>query len=104
MIAAFFEMTIHHTSINSENASNHRVGESRRPVASEDATCMITFRSRTRGVYERFIASEGIDNVLFDPVDEIVPVHVVGRVKARALGKNEKRNGPKEKVQSPSNL
>jgi hypothetical protein len=37
-------------------------------------------------------------------VDEIVPVHVAGRGKVRALGENEKRNGPKEKVESPSNL
>jgi hypothetical protein len=51
--------------------------------------------------YETFSASEGIHNVLFDPVDEIVPVHVVERVKARALGLNEKRNGPKEKSSPP---
>jgi hypothetical protein len=65
---------------------------------------MITLSSRCRGVHERFIASEGIDDVLFDTVDEIVPVHVAGRGNVRALGQNEKPNGPKEKLQSPSNL
>jgi hypothetical protein len=62
--------------------------------------------SGCRGVHERFIASEGIDNVLFDPVDEIVPVHVAGRGKLRALEENEKRNvrPVKENVQSASNL
>jgi hypothetical protein len=61
-------------------------------------------RALISGVHERFIASEGIDNVLFDPVDEIVPVHVAGRGKYRALEQNEKPNGIKEKVQSASNL
>jgi hypothetical protein len=65
---------------------------------------MITLSSRCRGVHERFIASDGIDDVLLDMVDEIVPVHVAGRGKVRALGQNEKRDGPKEKVESASNL
>jgi hypothetical protein len=62
---------------------------------------MITLSSGCRGVHERFIASEGIDNVLFDPVDEIVPVHVAGRGKLRAREKNDKPNRISAKVQSP---
>jgi hypothetical protein len=54
---------------------------------------MMTWSSRFRGVHERFIASEGIDDVLLDMVDELVPVHVAGRGKVRALGQNENRNG-----------
>jgi hypothetical protein len=97
-------MTLHHTSIDTENASNHRVGDSRRPVASEDATDMRTLSSHCRGVHERFIASEGIDNVWFDTVDEIVPFHVAGRGKVRALGQNEKRKGQESTSPAPSNL
>jgi hypothetical protein len=89
MIAAFFEMTLRHISMDAENASDHRGGESRRRVASEDARCMRTLGSRCRGVHELFIASEGIDNVLLDPVDEIVPVPVAGRGKLQALGQNQ---------------
>jgi hypothetical protein len=65
---------------------------------------MITLSSRCSGVHERFIASESIENVLFDPVDEIVPVHVAGRGKLRALEENEKPNGIKEKVECASYL
>jgi hypothetical protein len=65
---------------------------------------MITVSSRCGGVYEKFIASEGIDNILFDPVDEIVPVHVTGLPKLRPLRAYEKPNGINEKVQSASNL
>jgi hypothetical protein len=37
-------------------------------------------------------ASEGVDNVLFETVDEIVPVQVPGRGKVGALEQNQKRN------------
>jgi hypothetical protein len=65
---------------------------------------MITFGSLGPGVHERFIASEGIDDVLFDTVDEIVPVHAADRGKVRPLGQNEKPNGQQSKSPSPSNL
>jgi hypothetical protein len=97
-------MTLHYTSIDTENASNDRVGDSRRPVASEDATCTITLSSHCRGVHERFIASEVVDDVLFDTVDEIVPVHVAGRGKVRALRQNEKPNGEESTSRGASNL
>jgi hypothetical protein len=37
-------------------------------------------------------ASEGVDDVMFDAVDEVVPVHITGRGKVGTLGLNEKRN------------
>jgi hypothetical protein len=54
---------------------------------------MMNMSSRCRDVHERFIASVGVDDVLFDTVDEFVPVHVARRGKPRALGQNEKGNG-----------
>jgi hypothetical protein len=58
----------------------------------------------TKGNLLIWDASEGVDDVLFDTVDEIVPVHVAGRGKVRALGQNEKSNGIELKSPAPSNL
>jgi hypothetical protein len=100
VISAFLEMTLHRTSVNRENASNHCVRDSRRPVHREDAACMMALSACRCGIHEKFIASEHADDILFDMMDEIAPVHFVRWRKLRTLGQNEKHNGMDEKLAS----
>jgi hypothetical protein len=52
------------------------------------------------GIHEKFIASEHVDDILFDMMDEIVPFHVARWRKLRTLGHNEKHNRMSEKLVS----
>jgi hypothetical protein len=97
VIDAFLEMMLHRTSINPENASNYCVRDSRRPVHPEDAACMITLSACRRGIHEKFIVSEHVDDILFDMTDEIVPVHFV---RWCTLGYNEKHDEMIEELAS----
>jgi hypothetical protein len=72
--------------------SNHFASPGRIGQKSIPASATSHIASRCPGVHERFIATEGVEGVLFDTVDEIVPDHVAGGGKVRALGQNEKPN------------
>jgi hypothetical protein len=59
---------------------------------------VIALSARCRGIHETFIASEHVDDILFDMMDEIVPIHFARWPKLRTLGENEKHNGISEKL------
>jgi hypothetical protein len=61
---------------------------------------MTALRACRRGTYKKFLASEHVDDILFDVMDDIVPVHFARWRKLRTLGQNEKHNGMSEKVSS----
>jgi hypothetical protein len=61
---------------------------------------MMALSSCRRRIHKKFIASEHVDDILFDLMDEIVPVHFARWRKLRTLGHNEKHNGMSEKLAS----
>jgi hypothetical protein len=69
-------------------------------VHPEDAACMIIFSACCRGIHAKFIASEHVGDILFDMMDEIIPVHFARWRKLHTLGENEKQNGISEKLAS----
>jgi hypothetical protein len=61
---------------------------------------MIALSACRRGIHEKFIASEHVDDILFEMMDEIVPVHFARWRKLRTLRHEKKHNGMNEKLAS----
>jgi hypothetical protein len=61
---------------------------------------MIALSGCRRGIHKKFIAPEHVNDILFDMMDEIGPVHFARWHKLRTLEHNEKHNGMNEKLAS----